>query len=156
IEQQTRDGGIFYVGSLSADELRVVYQNALALVFPSLYEGFGLPPLEAMAAGTPVIANQFSSIPEVAGDAVLYPDGLSSAALARAMERIAASAALRAELRDRGLKRALEFRWETTARAVLQTYRSAVLHPSERSLHARQLLREAILHWSEPACEELS
>ena len=77
------------LGPVTREQLRVLYQRALALVFPSLYEGFGLPPLEAMAAGTPVIAMPISAVPEVGGDAVLYPDGLSVAALARAMESIA-------------------------------------------------------------------
>ena len=80
-----------FLGPVMRDELRVLYQQATALVFPSLYEGFGLPPLEAMAAGTPVIAMRISAIPEVGGDAVLYPDGLSAAALAPAMEAVAAN-----------------------------------------------------------------
>jgi len=123
----------------------------MALVYPSLYEGFGLPPLEAMAAGTPVVAMPFSSVPEVGGDAVLYAEGLSPTDLARAMERIAASEALRADLRDRGLKRARDFRWQQVAHEVLDVYRSAVLSPSSRSLHMRRMLREAILRWAEPS-----
>ncbi len=76
--------GVRFLGPVTADQLRVLYQRALALVFPSLYEGFGLPPLEAMAAGTPVIAMPISAIPEVGGDSVLYPDGLSAASLRKA------------------------------------------------------------------------
>ena len=74
--------GITFLGPVTSDQLRILYQNAEALVFPSLYEGFGLPPLEAMAAGTPVICMPFSSVPEVGGDSVLYPDGLSNVDLA--------------------------------------------------------------------------
>ena len=129
MEPEVQENGLTYLGPVSPDELRVLYQNAEALVFPSLYEGFGLPPLEAMAAGTPVVAMPFSSIPEVGGDAVLYTEGLSIANLAQAMERLAASDALQADLRDRGLKRAEQFRWENTARAVFETYRSAVHAP---------------------------
>jgi len=151
MKSEPLSNGLTFLGPVSADELRVLYQGALALVFPSLYEGFGLPPLEAMAAGTPVVAMPFSSVREVGGDAVLYAEGLSAADLARAMECVAASEPLRAGLRNRGLQRAAQFRWEKTARAAFELYRSAVLEPTERSLHARRSLRLAILHWSEPA-----
>jgi glycosyltransferase involved in cell wall biosynthesis len=156
IESESLPDGMIFLGPVSARELRILYQRALALVFPSLYEGFGLPPLEAMAAGSPVIAMRSSSIPEVGGDAVLYAEGLSAAALAGAMETLATSEAMQADLRDRGSKRATLFRWEKTARATFEVYRSAVLAPSERSLHARRMLREAILQWSEPASSGLS
>ena len=83
MSNQNLDNGVTFLGPVSADELRVLYHHAEALVYPSLYEGFGLPPLEAMAAGTPVIAMPFSSVPEVGGDAVLYAGGLSATDLAR-------------------------------------------------------------------------
>ena len=150
MSDQNLDNGMTFLGPVSADQLRVLYHHAEALVYPSLYEGFGLPPLEAMAAGTPVIAMPFSSVPEVGGDAVLYAGGLSATDLARAMEHLATDIALKAELRDRGLRRVEQFRWEETAARVVEVYRSAVLRPSERSLHARRMLREGILHWSEP------
>jgi glycosyltransferase involved in cell wall biosynthesis len=150
VESDQADNGVKFVGPVSPEALRVLYHRAMALVYPSLYEGFGLPPLEAMAAGTPVVAMPFSSVPEVGGDAVLYAEGLSPTDLAHAMERIATSESLRADLRDRGLKRAQDFRWELVAREVLEVYRSAVLSPSLRSLHMRRMLREAILRWAEP------
>ncbi len=140
--------GVKLVGPVSRDQLRVLYQHAVALVFPSLYGGFGLPPLEAMAAGTPVIAMPISAVPEVAGDCVLYAEGLSAASLARSMESLAADGALREEIRARGLKRAEGFRLENTARATLAVYRSAVSRPSDRSLQMRRLLREAIIRWA--------
>ena len=112
------------MGPVSGDQLRVLYQNAEGLVFPSLYEGFGLPPLEAMAAGTPVIAMPISSVPEVVGDSVLYPDGLSVADLARAMESVATNPSLGDDLRERGIKRVEHFRWENTALATVEAYRS--------------------------------
>ncbi len=146
--RQLTDGAKF-LGPVSAEQLRVLYQHALALIYPSLYEGFGLPPLEAMAAGTPVIAMPFSSVPEVCGDSVLYPDGLSARDLARAMERLATDDDLQHELRNRGLGRAEHLTWERTARATLEVYRSVVLRPTERSLQMRRSLRDAIIHWSE-------
>jgi hypothetical protein len=126
-----------------------LYQNAVAFVFPSLYEGFGLPPLEAMAAGTPVIAMPISAVPEVGGDCVLYPDGLSPDSLARSMEQLATDDLLREGLRMRGMKRVEEFRWEKTARATLEVYRATVRRPSERSLQMRRLFRDAIFRWAQ-------
>ena len=107
-------------------------------------------PWKRWRPAAPVIALPFSSVPEVGGDSVLYADALSVAVLQRAMERLATDEELRQDLRRRGLDRVAQFRWERTARAVLEVYRSAVLRPSERSLQMRRLLRDAILHWSEP------
>ena len=145
--------GVFFLGPVSPDELRVLYQNAEALVYPSLYEGFGLPPLEAMAAGIPVIAMPFSSVPEAAGDAAIFSDGLAPHDLARVMEQVAESAGLRASLRERGLRRVEQVRWEKTARLTFEAYRKAVLNPTERALGKRRMLREAILRWSLPAAQ---
>jgi glycosyltransferase involved in cell wall biosynthesis len=150
LDWESQKDGLRFLGPISADQLRVLYQHAEALVFPSLYEGFGLPPLEAMAAGTPVIAIPISSVPEVGGDCVLYCDELSVGALARAMERLATDEDLRVDLRARGSRRAEHFCWEKTARETYEVYRSAVLQPSARSLSMRRRLREAILSWSEP------
>jgi glycosyltransferase involved in cell wall biosynthesis len=142
--------GLRFLGPVTRDQLRVLYQDALALVFPSVYEGFGLPPLEAMAAGTPVIAMPISSVPEVAGDAALYAGGLASKDLARAMESIACDEDLRAEHRDRGLRRVQQFRWENTARATVDVYKSAILQSSERSLQMRRNLQNSLACWGEP------
>jgi glycosyltransferase involved in cell wall biosynthesis len=142
--------GLRILGPVGNDELRVLYQHAVALVYPTLYEGFGLPPLEAMAAGTPVIAMPISAVPEVVGDCVLYPDGLAMRDLAQAMEALATDETLREEFRARGLKRVEQFRWEETARHTCEVYRSTVLRPSDRSLEMRRHLRDAILHWGTP------
>ena len=150
LESNSFAKGLRILGPVDHDELRVLYQHAEALVFPSLYEGFGLPPLEAMAAGTPVIAMPISAVPEVGGDCVLYPDGLATRDLARAMEALATDEKLREEFRARGLKRVEQFRWEETARRTCDVYRSAVLRPSDRSLLMRRHLREAILQWGGP------
>jgi glycosyltransferase involved in cell wall biosynthesis len=145
----TSDAGVIFLGPVSTDQLRVLYQHAEALIFPSLYEGFGLPPLEAMAAGTAVIAMPISSVPEVGGDGVLYAEDLSVGALARCMDRVAHDESLRDELRERGLARVKEFRWEKTARETVRAYQETVRRPSERSLEMRRRLRDGILSWSE-------
>lgn len=95
---------------------------AQVFVFPSRYEGFGLPPLEAMACGTPVIASNASSLPEVVGDAGLQVPPDDVAALARAIQRLIADADLRARLRAAGLARAATFTWEETARRTVEVY----------------------------------
>src|SRR5262249_54833937 len=97
---------------------------------------------------SPVIALPISAVPEAAGDCAYYTDGLSAAALARAMERLAADPALCHDLRARGLAWVEQFRWERTALETFEVYRSTVLQPSERSLRMRRILREPIMRWS--------
>ncbi len=107
------------------DELPVLINQALGLVFPSLWEGFGLPVLEALACGTPVIAANTSSLPEVTGDAALLVDPYKIEAISAAMQTIATDAQVRSQLRELGLIRASQFSWAETARAtgqVLQQY----------------------------------
>jgi glycosyltransferase involved in cell wall biosynthesis len=96
--------------------------GAEVFVYPSLYEGFGLPPLEAMACGTPVITSTASSLPEVVGDGGLLVDPHDAAGLAQALERLLADDALRADLRGRALARARQFTWEAAARQTLAVY----------------------------------
>jgi glycosyltransferase involved in cell wall biosynthesis len=151
LETEQPDRGVIFLGPVSRHQLRVLYQDALALVFSSLYEGFGLPILEAMAAGTPVIAMPISAVPEVGGDCVLYCDGLSADGLARTMQRLAASESLRDNLRAKGKNWIDDFRWEQTAQATSEVYRSTVLRPSDRALQMRRLLREVIIDWSNTA-----
>ena len=91
-------------------------------VFPSLYEGFGLPPLEAMASGTPVITSNVSSLPEVVGDAAVMIDPYQPDAIADAMQRVLSDTALRESLRSRGLVRAREFSWERSIARVREIY----------------------------------
>jgi hypothetical protein len=109
-----------------------------------------------MAAGAPVIAMPISSVPEVGGDAVLYPEGLSADALARAMGHLAMDKRLRESLQERGRLRVAQFNWGRTASRTFEVYRSAVMHPSARSLGMRRRLREAILNWSNPVLHEAS
>jgi glycosyltransferase involved in cell wall biosynthesis len=95
-------------------ELPALLSGALALAFPSLCEGFGLPVLEAMACGAPVVTSKGSSLEEVAGDAALLVDPSSEGELAEALRSVVRDAGLRARLRERGLERAKAFRWERT------------------------------------------
>lgn len=112
--------GVESRGRVSFDELVALYRTASALVFPSLYEGFGLPPLEAMACGCPVAVSSATSLPEVCGDAAEYFDPLSPADMARA---IAAVLDEPARYSERGIARARMFTWEATARAHEDVYR---------------------------------
>ena len=113
------NGRVEFAGHVSRDELAALYRGAAVLVFPSRYEGFGLPVLEAMASGTPVVATSSSSIPEVAGDAAILvePD---VKALAAGIERALAE---RERLAGAGLERAARFSWAETARLTAAVYR---------------------------------
>jgi glycosyltransferase involved in cell wall biosynthesis len=111
-----------FFGFVPDKTLAVLYRLARVFVFPSLYEGFGLPPLEAMASGTPVITSNVSSLPEVVGDAALLIDPLNPAAIADAMRRVLMDSDLRETLREKGLKRVREFSWERSVRRVREIY----------------------------------
>jgi glycosyltransferase involved in cell wall biosynthesis len=111
-----------FFGFVPDETLAALYRLASVFVFPSLYEGFGLPPLEAMASGTPVITSNVSSLPEVVGDAAVLIDPYRSDSIASAMERVLSDAQLRGDLRARGLQRAREFSWDHTARRVRAIY----------------------------------
>ncbi|MBI1911576.1 MAG: glycosyltransferase family 4 protein [Deltaproteobacteria bacterium] len=116
------DGRVLFIGPVPEEELPALYSMARMFVFPSLYEGFGLPPLEAMACGTPVITSNTTSLPEVVGNAGITIDPLNTKELAESMESILSSSSLRQELKEKGLKRAAEFSWERTARETLKVY----------------------------------
>ena len=111
-----------FFGFVPDQTLASLYRLANAFVFPSLYEGFGLPPLEAMASGTPVIASNVSSLPEVVGDAALMIDPYEPSAIADAMYRVLTDAPLRAELIQLGFARAREFSWERSIKRVREIY----------------------------------
>ena len=119
-----------FLGYLPEDTLAHMYRLASVFVFPSLYEGFGLPPLEAMASGTPVVTSNVSSLPEVAGDAALLVDPYDPSAIADGIHRVLTDDALRATMRVKGLARAHQFSWETSVRRVHEIYR-AVARESE-------------------------
>lgn len=101
-------------------ELPVIINQAIALVFPTLWEGFGLPVLEAMACGTPVITSNLASLPEVVGDAAVLVDPMDAGAIAQAMHQLATDARLRAEYQTASLNRAAQFSWTQTGTATLQ------------------------------------
>jgi glycosyltransferase involved in cell wall biosynthesis len=109
-----------FTGYAADEDLPALLSGALAFVFPSLYEGFGMPLLEAMACGTPVLASATSALGEIAGDAALLIDPEETAAVAAGLARLANDAALRADLRARGLARAAQFTWERCAEETLR------------------------------------
>jgi len=111
-----------FLGYMPEETLAVMYRLAGVFVFPSLYEGFGLPPLEAMASGTPVVTSNVSSLPEVAGDAALLVDPLDPSAIADGIYRVLTDRPLQSELRAKGLARARQFSWEQSVRRVRQIY----------------------------------
>jgi glycosyltransferase involved in cell wall biosynthesis len=111
-----------FLGFVPDATLAVLYRLATVFVFPSLYEGFGLPPLEAMASGTPVITSNVSSLPEVVGDAALLIDPMNAGAIADAMARVLGDADLRADLIRRGHQRVKAFSWERSVRRTHDVY----------------------------------
>jgi glycosyltransferase involved in cell wall biosynthesis len=117
---------IFMPGYIKSEDLAAVYGASSLFVYPSLYEGFGLPILEAMACGTPVITSNISSMPEVAGEAALLIDPHSPSDLASAMRRVLAEPAVSSSLSERGKLRAQSFTWDETARKTRQVYEQLV------------------------------
>lgn len=117
-------GSIAVTDQVSSEEVDALYRGAATLVYPSLYEGFGLPVLEAMARGVPCVISKTTSLPEVAGDAAVFVDPKNIEELASAIERVTGDRALREDLRKLGLARAAEFSWDETARKTLEVYKS--------------------------------
>ncbi len=126
--QQLRELGmeevVFFPGFVDEADLPAFYHLAELFVYPSLYEGFGLPPLEAMACGTPVICSSSSSLPEVVGSAGLLIDPTDTAGLSEAMRRVLSDGTLRADLARRGLSQAQKFSWHKTVKALEEVYQS--------------------------------
>src|SRR5207244_1385557 len=117
------EGDVARLGYLPDAELASLYRGARALAYPSLLEGFGFPPLEAMAAGVPVLCGDIPVLREVAGDAALFADPTDEAALSVALRDIAKDADLRARLIERGRERAAAFGWRRAAERTLAVYR---------------------------------
>ncbi len=115
-----------FLGDVPDDDLPALYNGAAVFVFPSLYEGFGLPVLEAMACGTPVVCSNTSSLPELVGDAAITLHPQDRGAWVTALEEVLRRGDLRDEMRSKGLQRAKMFSWEETARQTWEVYRDAV------------------------------
>ncbi|MDB5351970.1 MAG: glycosyl transferase group 1 [Planctomycetota bacterium] len=120
---------VHLLGRIGDGDLRALYGNAMAFVYPSLYEGFGLPPLEAMACGTPVVVSDAASMPEAVGDAALLVDPLEIDSIAFGLRAVLSDCSLRTDLQRRGLERAREFTWERAAKRTWQVLSDAAMAP---------------------------
>ncbi len=131
IERLGLSRDVILTGYVPAEDLPVIYSLAESMAFPSIYEGFGLPVIEAMACGTPVVTSRCSSLVEVAGAAALLVDPLSVEEIASALYRIHLEPGLRQELRARGLARSALFTWDVAARSTLDLYKQLNIAPSQ-------------------------
>src|SRR5690606_10806492 len=113
---------VVFAGGVSDLELAALYRNAKLFVTPSLEEGFGLPPLEAMQEGVPVASSNVSALPEILGEAALYMNPRSASDMADAIVRTLEDQALRTQLRERGLQQAARFQWRDLARTTMDVY----------------------------------
>jgi len=126
-QRHSANNDIAFTGYVAENDLSALYSGATCFVYPSFFEGFGLPVLEAMQCGAPVIAGNRTSIPEVVGNAGLLFDPFDTNALVQALTRVLDDSEYRAALRIQGLERAREFDWKQTARMTLQAYQKAVV-----------------------------
>ena len=122
-----------FLGFIPIEVLRIFYDEAKIFVFPSLYEGFGLPPLEAMAHGTPVVTSNVSSLPEVVGNAAVLVNPENIFEISRALFRVLTDKALRDRMKERGTKQAARFSWDSSVRRVLDVYRQVAQDNAFRS-----------------------
>jgi glycosyltransferase involved in cell wall biosynthesis len=118
-------GRIIQAGFVEDADLAALYSGAIAFLYPSFYEGFGLPPLEAMQCGTPVITSNASSLPEVVGDAGMMVPADDLDALCAALLDVVTKPDLRQSLQEKSLARAAEFSWQRSAASVIAAYRAA-------------------------------
>lgn len=125
IDQLELSDSVIMTGYVPEADLPALYSGALCFVYPSYFEGFGLPPLEAMKCGTPVIVGNRTSVPEVVGDAAVLFDPFNIGDIASTIRKVISNDALRATLKIRGLERAKLFDWQQTARATLEVYKKA-------------------------------
>jgi len=129
LERSPARDAVIFPGYVPDEDLPAIYAGAQAFVFPSLYEGFGLPVLEAMACGVPVVTSGASSIPEAGGDAALYCDPTDVEEMTAAVLRVLQDADLRAEMRRRGVEQAGRFSWQRAAEETAAVYRGALSPP---------------------------
>jgi glycosyltransferase involved in cell wall biosynthesis len=121
-----------FLGYVSIDVLRIFFDMAKVFVFPSLYEGFGLPPLEAMAHGTPVVASNTSALPEVVGNAAMMVNPENVFEISRALQRVLTDQSLRERMKAAGLEQAQRFSWDTSVRRMLDVYEQVVAEHKRR------------------------
>ena len=114
---------VLFTEYVPSEDLTSLMCGALAFVFPSLYEGFGMPPLEAMACGVPVLASGEASLPEVTGDCAVICDAYSVKSIAKGLYRLCSDKALREELSRRGFERAQKFTWQRSAEILFNIYK---------------------------------
>ena len=126
-------GHIIFPSYIPSEEMAAVYSGALAFVFPSLYEGFGMPPLEAMACGCPVLTSNAASLPEAVGNAALLCNPMKTRAIAKGMELLLTREDLRKKLIERGFRRAAEMSWEAAAEKLYAVYRELGSETDEAS-----------------------
>lgn len=126
VEQFGLKNRVHFTGYISQNDLPVIYNLARVFVYPTLYEGFGLPPLEAMACGVPVITTNVASLPEIVDDAGVLIEPDDQEALVNALERVLNDREISAELATKGPVRAAEFTWERTARQTLKVYQQVI------------------------------
>lgn len=124
VESLNMQNNIIFTGYLDDDALPILYSGAEAFVYPSLYEGFGLPPLEAMSCRTAVITSNSTSIPEVTGDAAILTNPFNSEELANSLFILLDNDELRNDLANKGYKKSLEFSWKNTAKKTLEAYKA--------------------------------
>jgi glycosyltransferase involved in cell wall biosynthesis len=122
LEKTGDPGSVVFTGYATDNDLPALYRNASVFAFTSLYEGFGLPVLEAMSYGLPIVSSDAAALPEIGGDAVLYADPGDPVTFAVQIKRVLDDSVLRDTLASRGRKRATEFTWEKTARETLRLY----------------------------------
>ena len=133
MDQQGVRSRIQFAGVVPEERLPSLYRGAEALIFPSLYEGFGLPIVESMACGTPVVTSNITAMPEVAGDAALLVDPRSVGQIASAMREIVNDSLLRRRLREKGLVRASHYSWEATCGRVYRLLKDCSLNGAGRT-----------------------
>jgi len=122
-----------FLGFVPIEVLRIFYDEAKVFIFPSLYEGFGLPPLEAMAHGTPVVTSNVSSLPEVVGNAAVLVNPENVFEIMRALHRVLTDKTLRDRMKERGYQQAMRFSWEISVRRVLEAYRQIACERREET-----------------------
>jgi glycosyltransferase involved in cell wall biosynthesis len=119
-------GNILYLGYLSDRELAYLYNLASVVIYPSLYEGFGLPPLEAMACGSPVVVSNVSSMPEICGEAAYYADPLNTQSIAESIYTVATDDGLRNNLIEKGLQRVKNYTWDKSTREHVSVFQEVL------------------------------